>query len=118
MTQIQANPKVATPKEVRSVVKDMSDEFLQCRDFGHNWRQSRVVKVKGGFERTLYCNTCKTNRDQFLSPRGEVLHTSYDYAEGYQIKGLGRVQSEAKSVLRLQSLNRAIEHFHDDEVAS
>lgn len=106
--------KVASPKDVKKVVGNMEEAFLRCRDMGHNWRQSRVTRVPGGFERTLYCSSCKTNRNQLLSRRGVVTHSSYDYADGYQIKGLGRVQADAKSVLRLESLNRAIDHSDKD----
>lgn len=115
-TTVHPPVKMATRNEVRRVAREMDEAFLRCRDMGHNWRQSRVEKVGRGYERTLYCSGCKTNRMQTLDSRGAVTHTRYDYAEGYQIKGIGRM-GDAKGALRLVSLQNAIDHSsrHEDQ---
>jgi len=100
--------KVATPKQVRGAVHHLTEEFLRCRDIGHVWVQYKVKRVRGGFERSLYCRSCKGSKHQFVSGRGEILASSYVYSDGYQFKGIGRVQSEGKAVLRLESLDRTI----------
>lgn len=100
--------KVASPKEVRSAVDHLTEEFLRCRDIGHVWVQYKVKRVRGGYERSLYCRSCKASKHQFVSGRGEILASSYVYSDGYQFKGIGRVQSEGKAVLRLESLDRTI----------
>lgn len=109
-TIIRAPMKVATVRDVKRAVRDMDDAYLRCRDMGHNWRQARVEKVGRGYERTLYCSSCKTNRHQTLNRYGVVETNHYSYADGYQIKGLGRVNGDAKSALRLASLQNAIDH--------
>lgn len=101
-----AKHKVASVKDVKSAVHDLAEEHLRCRDIGHVWHQYRVKRVRGGFERSMFCRSCKTNKHQFLSTRGEILASNYTYNEGYQFRGLGRVQADGKSVLRLESLNR------------
>jgi hypothetical protein len=100
--------KVATPKEVRSAVHHLTQEHLRCRDIGHVWVQYKVKRVRGGFERSLYCRSCKASKHQFVSGRGEILASNYVYDDGYQFQGIGRVQSEGKAVLRLESLDRTI----------
>lgn len=103
-----AKIKVASPKEVRSAVDHLTEEFLRCRDIGHVWVQYKVKRVRGGYERSLYCRSCKASKHQFVSGRGEILASSYVYSDGYQFRGIGRVQSEGKAVLRLESLDRTI----------
>jgi hypothetical protein len=103
-----AKIKVASPKEVRSAVDHLTEEFLRCRDIGHVWVQYKVKRVRGGFERSLYCRSCKASKHQFVSGRGEILASSYVYSDGYQFRGIGRVQSEGKAILRLESLDRTI----------
>jgi len=100
--------KVASPKEVRAAVVKMPETFLRCRDLGHTWLQYRVKRIRGGFERSLFCRSCKTNKHMFISPKGEILASNYVYNDGYQIQGMGRIQAEGKSVLRLESLDRVL----------
>lgn len=107
-TAVSTKPKVASPKEVRAAVVKMPETFLRCRDLGHTWLQYRVKRIRGGFERDLFCRSCKTNKHMFISPKGEILASNYSYNEGYQIVGLGRIQAEGKSVLRLEALDRVM----------
>lgn len=99
-------PKIATPKAVRTEAAGMSDSFLRCRDIGHQWRMYFQKKAGKGFERRLYCPSCKTARFVVINGYGEVVSNHYRYDTGYQLKGLGRVQGRAKSVLRLESISR------------
>lgn len=101
-------PKVASVKDVREAVENITEEHLRCRDLGHVWIQYKVKKVRAGYERSCYCRSCKASKHQFVSVKGEILATSYAYSTGYQFKGIGRVQSEGKSVLRLESLTRTL----------
>ena len=100
--------KVATPKDVRSAIDNYGEDYLRCRDIGHVWVQYKVKRVRGGYERSLYCRSCKANKHQFVSGKGEILASSYVYNDGYQFRGIGRVQSEGKAVMRLESLDRVI----------
>lgn len=114
--------KVADLGEVEIAAHAMSDQYIQCRDFGHTWTLWRVFRKKGYFERQLHCRRCKTNRTQTLSNRGEVLHSHYQYEEGYQLKGMGRMLADGKNVLRVEAMSRAaakgIIKADPDEVAA
>lgn len=101
--------KVATPKEVRTLAHSLVEEFLHCRDYGHIWRQANVERIRGGFERTLFCRSCKQNKFQVLNSRGEIVKEKRDYTEGYLIKGMGRMNVDGKSILRLESVLRAVQ---------
>lgn len=107
-TSTKSGQKIATPKEVRQAVVKMPETFLRCRDLGHTWLQYRVKRIRGGFERSLFCRSCKTNKHMFISPKGEILASNYVYNDGYQIQGMGRIQAEGKAVMRLEALDRVL----------
>lgn len=99
-------PTSADPKEVKRLARNLTDEALACRDVGHTWRMYRLVKVRGGYNRDLFCPTCKTSRHEFINRNGEKLSTHYTYPDGYQIKGVGRLMGNARNTLRLESVIR------------
>ena len=101
-------PKIATTSEVQVFAAGLNNSFLLCRDLGHNWRPwgAQWVPEDNAYNRTLRCTRCKTARMQVLSVRGEVIQSKYDYADGYQHKGLGRVTGSGRDALRLESIVR------------
>lgn len=101
--------KIASRADVKSAAKKLPEGFISCRDIGHTWRQFRVIRVRGGFNRDLFCPTCKTNRHEFISRTGEKLSTGYTYPEGYQVKGMGRIVGDGRSVIRLESVVRVLD---------
>jgi hypothetical protein len=60
------------------------------------------------YESQLLCQRCDTVRTRFLSRSGANLSTNYDYAEGYTVKGLGRLSGEDRDVIRLQSIQAVL----------
>jgi hypothetical protein len=91
-----------------AVVDGMRVEHLQCRDFGHSWRPFTARQVKHIYEQQLRCSRCHTLRKRLLSMRGEVLSSSYEYADSYVIKGLGRIVGDEKDHLRLASILKLV----------
>lgn len=90
---------------LEAVIDTMKLEHIQCRDFAHAWRPYTARRmITGGFEQTLRCSRCYTRRIRELDRRGGVVHSGYDYADGYVIKGLGRVTGSEKDHLRLKSI--------------
>jgi hypothetical protein len=88
---------------------NLPEKFLQCRDFGHNWRRHGVAANNDGtFDRSLRCGQCGTLRIMVLSNRGMVLSSRYEHPDGYLTKGLGRVTGEGKGLLRIEAINREI----------
>lgn len=95
--------------EVKERARHLSEEFLACRDTGHGWHQYRLIRVRGGYERSLYCKSCKTAKHQFISRSGEILAVNYTYQDGYQMQGVGRLYGDHRAVLRLEALERQVE---------
>lgn len=113
----KVNPLHATKDDVRKVAKKMSAAHLECRDFGHTWRQSSVEKVKGGYKRTLWCPTCKANKFETLDRYGAVKTRNIAYEKGYTTKGIGRITAEGRSVFRLASVQRSLNGATSKDVA-
>lgn len=103
-----AKTKFADPKVVRKAAKKMEDPHVHCRTLGHVWAHRTVKHHTQGFLQVLGCKTCGTTKEQIINRRGEILHSVTDYAEGYLLKGLGRLRSDTRSVLRLESLKRMV----------
>lgn len=93
-------------RDVEGAVNKMSVDHLQCRDFGHSWRpfSARWMPRENYYESQLRCARCHTIRTRWLSRTGAQVGGSYDYAEGYQIKGLGRLTGTDRDHVRLASV--------------
>lgn len=105
--------KFADVKEVRKAARSMEDPHVHCRTMGHVWAHRTVEHVKEGFLQVLGCKTCTTTKEQIINRRGEILSSKTIYAEGYVIKGLGRLRADTKDVLRLESLKRYLKETDD-----
>lgn len=100
-----------TDPEAADFVHSLPDAYLDCRDYGHLWsaRTARWDSEMRAYERTLGCTRCDTTRTQWLSAYGSTLKGSYNYPEGYQHKGLGRLDGGARDALRLESVTRLLD---------
>lgn len=98
------------PVSVHDAVQHMELSHIQCRDFGHSWRPftARWLPSFNQYESQLICQRCNTVRTRFLSRTGANLSTNYDYADGYTVKGLGRLSGEDRDVIRLQSIQAVL----------
>ena len=86
-------------------------DHLQCRDFGHSWRpfSAWFHQEHKEFVQTLRCQRCTSTRTRYLSARGAIIQSSYDYADGYTMpRGLGRMTGEDRDHIRLQSVLRTM----------
>lgn len=100
-----------TATDVAEFAASLSESFLLCREMGHNWRPytARWDDEHVVYDRIIRCSRCYTERHQTLSPRGHVLSSGYNYPDGYQSHGLGRLDGESRDQIRLESLLRAID---------
>lgn len=88
----------------------MTVNQIYCRDFGHAWEPFTAHRVKGGgYDQVLRCGRCTTQRRRALDRYGDPVHSRYDYADGYQIKGLGRITGTDKGQLRIAAVERMID---------
>jgi hypothetical protein len=95
--------------DLEQFIDGMKLEHIQCRDFAHSWRPYNARRTEHGtYEQTLRCTRCRTLRIRELNHRGAILSSSYDYAEGYVVKGLGRIVGEDKDHLRLLSVMKVL----------
>lgn len=87
------------------------DRFLTCRELQHAWRRIGFYHANGEVVRALTCERCGTDRHDYWSPSGGILRRSYDYAEGYAIRGGERVTSLA---VRMEVLDRVVVYDNAD----
>lgn len=93
-----------------SALSAMSDEYIDCRDYGHSWMSWNFVGLQGGqWEQWLKCQRCDTTRKRILNNRGQQVTNGYDYADGYQLKGFGRLTGTDRDALRLAHILRITE---------
>lgn len=101
----------ASAGEVAAWSRNLSEDFILCRDLGHLWRplSARWSAEDSAYERTMRCGRCSTERHQLLSASGHVLSGNYAYTEGYTApKGQGRLGTEGRDSLRLESILRLL----------
>lgn len=103
-------PLYADPNEVKAFAANLTDDHLECRTLGHLWRpfQADWKRNDNAYLLTLLCNRCNTTRNQWLDRYGDVIKGNYEYEEGYQHQGMGRIVGRGRSALRLESLTRII----------
>lgn len=92
----------------------LSDKALHCRELGHNWRPLTAVwdRTAGVFDRRLRCPTCRTERVQILSKRGEVVSNRYVYPKGYLAQSLSDHPgvSAMRATFRLEAVQRFLDN--------
>jgi hypothetical protein len=85
-------------------LEQMTDESITCRDLAHSWKPWRARMIEGGFERTLKCRTCTTERVELLDSYGRLVRRKYEYADGYIVPGTGRMDADFRAQVRLRSI--------------
>lgn len=93
----------------QTFIREMSEESITCRDLSHTWRPFSARRIEGGgYERTVRCATCGSDRVELLDRWGQLVRRHYDYADGYLVPGMGRMDSEFRAHVRLTSLLRTL----------
>lgn len=66
-------------------VAGLSERYLHCRELGHTWKPLTVSYDKSArvFDRRIRCSVCRTERKMLVGMRGDIVSSSYNYAEGY-----------------------------------
>lgn len=107
--------KNATPEDAQEAAAEWTYAVLQCRTLGHAWQQSHAVHVaRLKFWRVHFTCTrgCGVTRIQEWSERGEIYASwiNYPVVNGrhtYLTNGIGRINGEAKGMLRISAVLRA-----------
>lgn len=97
--------------EVQAAIESMDPTTVLCRDIRHNYKPwtARWIPQDRQYESALKCSNCGTVRIRRISERGALLASSYEYADGYLVKGLGRLEENDRNAIRLRSLLGMIE---------
>jgi len=97
-----------TPLSAAEALEQMSEDSVTCRDLAHAWKPWRAARIDGGYERTLRCRTCGSERIELLDSRGGLVKRRYAYAEGYRVPGFGRMDSDFRSRVRLTNILKGL----------
>ena len=105
----------ASPQDMERAAEGWSDAQISCRVYGHNWRPLTVRHSPGVFTIMQRCGRCGNGRQQDVNERGyPVSQWRMTYQEGYLLKNVGRVGTDARAVLRLATLqNLYVEEIDD-----
>lgn len=97
-------------RNLTSALSHMPTDHLQCRDFGHAWRpyHAEWSAELRCYVSELRCSRCRTVRQRLISRTGEQLKSGYQYVDGYQLKGIGRLTGHDRDFLRLESLRHVL----------
>lgn len=111
VTNLRSEPKFASPAEVEKLLESLDPKFVKCRARQHNWDDYTAKWQYDGIhlEVTERCLRCGSFRKFTMDDRGarEGKGNSYDYADGYLTKGLGRITGESRDLLRLHAIRQA-----------
>lgn len=105
--------------DITTWARELRTDFLQCRDFGHSWRPhtARWDNEAHAYRTQLRCSRCRTIRVRWIGRTGQQLGASYDYADGYMVKGVGRLTGTDRDALRLASVLRVLPEDADEDSA-
>lgn len=87
----------------------LNPDYIQCRDTGHLWQPSRTdwISRYNAYESQLKCQRCSTKRIRWISRTGAMdTKKAYEYPDGYQMKGIGRMTGGDRDKIRLRSILR------------
>lgn len=87
----------------RAELENYADEFLECRNIGHQWRRVGFFESGGLVLRRLTCVRCDTDRTDRWGRDGARHQPRYDYADGYRLTGW----NPAAQVVRVETIRRA-----------
>lgn len=99
--------KFATADAVKKAAKTMPDEHVHCRTLGHVYATRKVEPIKnGGYFEVVQCVTCTFSKETTYDRYGYMTGQKTFYPDGYLLKGLGRLRTDTRAVLKVDSLKR------------
>lgn len=98
-----------TIQKLRDIAKRYPENMLACRDHGHSWKPLEAAWLQDGrIERVLACERCEAHRVQFMDKDGYILGGHYDYADGYPMVGVGRLDTDGRAIFRRTSVQKLL----------
>ena len=104
----QQRPQMAKLDDVAQFTARLPDDFLACRTWAHSWdlATSAVRRASGHIHWSVECATCGTIRTLIMTSSGRIAGNRYDYPDGYQSTGLGRIGQSGRALFRMATLKR------------
>lgn len=103
--------------EIELFADKLPDEYLRCRELGHNWVPHTATRYRNAIVRSLRCTRCKTRKRHTLDSRGMIQGgTTYSHPEGYLHEGYGQITGEGRGILRITSVLRGRVTEVDDDL--
>ena len=102
---------MASERDVAGWAAELPDEFLECRDYGHNWKPWAVKfdEEHNAYVRVARCRECKSTRPEWVGLGGSRDRANIRYRDGYLAPaGTGRLVGEERNMLRLESVTRQL----------
>lgn len=89
----------------------LSEAAIRCRAIGHMWMPYTAAiahkKKFKGYNVTLICGNCNTEKHFMLSQRGEYYPATYTYPDNYLLaKGNPYITKEDRGQFKLQALSQ------------
>jgi hypothetical protein len=99
----------ATPQAVEDAATQWNEGQIRCRAYGsHAWQALTVYHRPGVWTEVQRCDRCRNERQQEVDERGYPLGSWRPaYIPGYLLRGVGRLGTDGRAVLRLTTLRAA-----------
>ena len=112
---VKADPFTATFEEVADAAQAWSDAVLRCRLLGHAWEQyhsEHILRFRYWHVQFRCERACGVEKWEEWTERGLVTAKGMNYPRDedgkplYLLEGVGRVNTDGRGALRLESVGR------------
>lgn len=100
--------KIAERAAVEDFAAGLNEAFLECRRQGHDFKLRNVEEDAAAnvYDLLLRCSRCKSERIVSRSKNGARVSDRVHYAEGYLMHGLGRMDTDGRDAIWLETIVR------------
>ena len=91
---------------VSRIATSLDDAFIKCRNYLHAWDEFYPIDLDPpmyGYRLSLRCIRCGTERHDNIDFKGRVMGRRYLYPEGYQQRGVPKVEFREALFNRLRA---------------
>jgi len=96
--------------KAKKFIRELDSVFLDCRRYGHAWRNQVVYKYGRSYVQSLICDRCSARKEEFIDHTGALERVVTTYPQGYLARGTGYAVSTNKAALRIAVIERVGYH--------
>lgn len=111
MSETPHTPPDDDLEAVAEWVEKLDPAYVRCR-VRHAWNElsSSVSEIGDELRQTVDCSSCGATQTLAVdATTGVILRNSTSYPAGYERRGLGRLSSAGRGIVRLKKLRRSLE---------